>query len=271
MIARSLFFIFVLAPYLIVGLPAQFVITRLNLPVWPVLPRALHRLGCVFLGLRVEVLGTPVAKQPTLLVSNHISWMDIVAVGSVCDVTFVAKSDIKRWPLVGMLASLQRTIFVDRTRRSDARRTSVEMAKRIADGDRVLLFAEGQSDIGTHVLPFRSALVGAAQKAMQDAGASKVMIQPLTIAYTKLQGMPVSRNERPNIAWAKSKPVGENIVNILRGGVKHVTLAFGEPVPLEEGADRKAVTRACEQRVRETLVALNRGTAQASVPLARAS
>lgn len=259
MIARSLFFIFVYAPFIMVGLPAQYVITRLNLPVWPLLPRLFHRLGRSFLGLRVEILGTPVTDKPTLLVSNHISWIDIIAVGSVCDVTFVAKSEIKRWPFVGLMASLQRTIFVNRNRRSDARRTSSEMAQRMADGGRVLLFAEGQSNIGTHVLPFRSALVGAAQKAMEGAGARDVMIQPLTIAYTKLQGMPVSRNERPNIAWAKSKPVGENILGILRGGVKHVTLAFGEPVPLNHGADRKALTKACETEVRAMLVALNRG------------
>lgn len=260
MIARSLFFVLVYTPFILVGVPAQFFITRLKLPIWPALPRAFHRLGCLFLGLRVEVIGAPSQGRPTLLVSNHISWMDIIAVGSVADVTFVAKSEIARWPFVGLMASLQRTIFVDRNRRTDARRTSHEMARRMADGGRVLLFAEGQSDIGTHVLPFRSALVGAAQKAMLEAGATHVAIQPLTIAYTRLQGMPVSRNERPNIAWAKSKSVGENIMGILRGGVKHVTIAFGEPVPMRQETDRKAVTRACEQSVRETLVALNRGT-----------
>ena len=66
----------------------------------------------------------------------------------------------------------------------------------MAAGNAVLLFAEGQSDLGTHVLPFRSALIGAAQHAMEEAGAKDVAIQPLTVAYTKLQGLPVSRSER---------------------------------------------------------------------------
>ncbi|HEY9011611.1 MAG TPA: 1-acyl-sn-glycerol-3-phosphate acyltransferase, partial [Devosia sp.] len=144
-------------------------------------------------------------------------------------------------------------------RRTDAKRTTAEMAKRMAAGGAVLLFAEGQSDIGTHVLPFRSALVGAAQHAMQEAGAKEVLIQPLTVSYTRLQGLPVSRNERSLIAWIKSKSVKQNIREILSGGVKEVTLAFGTPMPLARGADRKAVTKAAEQEVRRMLVALNRG------------
>ncbi len=259
MILRSLFFIFVLVPYMIVGVPLQFLVTRLNLPFWNALPRLFHRLGCIFVGMRVNVVGTPNRGHPTLLVSNHISWTDILAVGSVADLTFVAKSEIEKWPVVGFMASLQKTIYVDRNRRRDAHRTSTEMARRMASGGSVLLFAEGQSDIGTHVLPFRTALIGAAQHAMMAAGARDVFIQPMTIAYTKLQGMPVSRNERTLIAWIKSKTVGENIREILAGSVREVTVAFGEPVPFTESDDRKAVSRRCEAEVRRMLVALNRG------------
>ena len=123
----------------------------------------------------------------------------------------------------------------------------------------MLLFAEGQSDIGTHVLPFRSALIGAAQHAMVEAGAKEVLVQPLTVAYTRLQGLPVGRTDRSLIAWIKSKSVKQNIREILTGGVKEVTVAFGEPKVLAEGADRKKLTREAEVEVRRMLVALNRG------------
>jgi 1-acyl-sn-glycerol-3-phosphate acyltransferase len=261
MIFRVLFFIFIFVPFLIVVIPAQALINALRLPFWNVLPRLFHRIGCIFLGLRVTVVGQPATGRPTLLVSNHISWTDIVAVGSVADVTFVAKREVRDWFFVGMMAKLQKTIFVDRTRRSDAGRTSREMGAHMAGGNAVLLFAEGQSDIGTHVLPFRSALVGAAQHAMMAAGAEEVMIQPLTIAYTRLQGLPVGRTERSLIAWIKSKSVGRNIREILGGPVKEVTVAFGTPRPLRETDDRKRVTKAAENDVRAALVALNRGRA----------
>lgn len=256
---RVLFFLLVYVPFLILVIPVQAIVVLLRLPFWNVLPRVFHRLGCIFLGLRVTVVGHPATGRPTLLVSNHISWTDIIAVGSVADVTFVAKREVRDWFFVGMMANLQKTIYVDRTKRSDAKRTSREMGSHMAAGNAVLLFAEGQSDIGTHVLPFRSALIGAAQHAMIDAGAKDVLIQPLTIAYTKLQGLPVSRNERSLIAWIKSKSIGENIREILGGGVKEVTVAFGTPMPLTEGANRKAVTKAAEDQVRHMLVALNRG------------
>jgi len=259
MIFRVLFFVFVFIPVMIVVIPAQFIVNALRLPFWNVLPRLFHRVGCVFLGLRVTVIGKPATGRPTLLVSNHISWTDIVAIGSVADVTFVAKREVGEWFFVGMMARLQKTIFVDRTRRSDAGRTASEMGTHMAGNNAVLLFAEGQSDIGTHVLPFRSALIGAAQHAMIEAGAKDVMIQPLTIAYTRLQGLPVSRNERSMIAWIKSKSVGQNIAEILSGGVKDVTVAFGNPVPLDQTADRKKVSMLAENQVRATLVALNRG------------
>jgi 1-acyl-sn-glycerol-3-phosphate acyltransferase len=94
---------------------------------------------------------------------------------------------------------------------------------------------------------------------MIDAGATDVLIQPLTIAYTKLQGLPVSRNERSLIAWVKSKSLQQNIAEILGGGVKDVTVAFGAPLPLRQTDDRKLVTKTAEQQVRQMLVALNRG------------
>lgn len=258
MIFRSLFFICVFLPFLVVAIPIQALVIALKLPAWYAVPRLFHRIGCRFLGLRVTVVGAVAKDRPTLLVSNHISWTDIVAIGSVTPVIFVAKREVGEWPFVGMMANLQKTIFVDRTRRSGTGRTAETMGQHMANGDTVLLFAEGQSDIGTHVLPFRSALVGAAQHAMTAAGASEVNIQPLTIAYTKLQGLPISRNERSMVAWVKSKSVKQNIREILSGPVKDVTIAFGTPQVLSEGIDRKAITKAAENEVRRTLVALNR-------------
>ncbi len=259
MIFRVLFFIFVFIPWLVVFVPMQFVWSQLRLPGWHLIPRWFHTLGTIFLGLKVTVMGKPSHGRPTLIVSNHISWTDIVAIGSVADVTFVAKQEVKKWFFVGFMASLQRSVFVDRNRRTDAKRTTTEMANIMAEGEAVLLFAEGQSDVGTHVLPFRSALVGAAQQAMVEAGAKDVMIQPLTIAYTRLQGLPVGRTDRNLIAWIKGKSVKENIREILTGGMKEVTVAFGEPKPLVAGSDRKVVTKQAENEVRAMLVALNRG------------
>ncbi|HWV21557.1 MAG TPA: lysophospholipid acyltransferase family protein [Devosia sp.] len=258
MIRRSLFFIFLFLPFMLVVLPLQALILALKLPFWTVVPPLFHKMACLFLGLRVTVIGAPATGRPTLLTANHISWTDIVAIGSVTPVAFVAKSEVGKWPVVSALARLQKTIYVDRTRRAGTGRTAEAMGKHMANGSPVVLFAEGQSDIGTHVLPFRSALVGAAQHAMEAAGATEVNIQPLTVAYTRLEGLPISRNERSLVAWIKSKSIKQNIVEILSGPRKDVTVAFGTPQVLAHGADRKMVTKAAEREVRAMLVALNR-------------
>lgn len=257
MISRSLFFIFIYTPVMLVGVPLQFIITRLGLG-WNLLPRIFHKLGCVFLGVHVTTIGEPAHGRPTLLLSNHISWTDIIAIGSVADVTFVAKSSVRKG-FVGFMSSLQKTIYVDYNRRRDTKRTSHEMASRLANNGAVLLFAEGHRDLGDHVQPFRSALVGAAQAAMLECGAANVAIQPVTIAYTRLQGLPVGRTERSGISGVAAKGAREVIGDLLQSGVKEVTIAFGTPIPLSPETDRKAVTKEAENAVRRTLVALNRG------------
>ena len=257
MIFRTLFFIFIFLPVLIVIVPIQFVITRLGL-YWSGLPMFFHKVGCVFLGIRVKTIGEPLHNRPTLLLSNHISWTDIIVIGSVADVTFVAKTGVRNTFFVGFMASLQRTLFVDYGRRQDARRTSQEMAKRLSSNSAVLLFAEGHRDLGTHVQPFRSALVGAAQAAMEEGGAKDVAIQPVTIAYTHLQGLPVSRNERSGISGMNARGFKAVVTNLLTSGMKDVTIAFGAPIPLGPETDRKIVTKLAENQVRRMLVALNR-------------
>ena len=257
MIFRTLFFIFIFIPALIVLIPVQFVITRLGL-FWNGPTLLFHRLGCIFLGLRVKTIGEPLHGRPTLLLSNHISWTDIIAIGSVADVTFVAKTGVRNTFFVGFMASLQRTCVVDDQRWYDAKRTSTEMAKRLAHNGAVLLFAEGHRDLGTHVQPFRSALVGAAQEAMAEGGAKDVAIQPVTIAYTHLQGLPVSRTERAGISGINARGFRAVVTNLLTSGVKDVTIAFGAPIPFSADTDRKAVTKVAEDQVRRMLVALNR-------------
>ena len=234
MIFRTLFFIFIFIPVMIVLIPVQFVITRLGL-FWNGPTMLFHKVGCVFLGIRVKTLGEPLHGRPTLLLSNHISWTDIIAIGSVADVTFAAYHS-----------------------RADAKRTSQEMAKRLSKNSAVLLFAEGHRDLGDHVQPFRSALVGAAQAAMEEGGAKDVAIQPVTIAYTHLQGLPVSRTERSGISGMNARGFQAVVKNLLTSGMKDVTIAFGAPIPLGPETDRKVVTKLAENQVRRMLVALNR-------------
>ena len=149
-------FFLIMTPLLI---SIQWLLGKLGLPGWGFICSNYYRVLCRLLRIRVRVAGVPVRDRAVLYVSNHVSWVDIVAIGSLSPVAFVAKSEVRRWPLIGITAEMQRTVFVDRT--AAIRRPTPWHGQATQGGTSVVLFAEGTSSDGNRVLPFRSALLGA--------------------------------------------------------------------------------------------------------------
>src|SRR4029079_4479128 len=137
---------------------------KLGLPGWGFIASNYYRVLCALLRVRVRVKGVPTKNRGVLYVSNHISWADILVIGSLAPVAFVAKREVASWPLVGITAKIQRTVFVDRTRRHHRGEAEDDTRRRLKDGLSVVLFAEGTSSDGNRVLPFRSALLGAVEE-----------------------------------------------------------------------------------------------------------
>lgn len=237
-------------------LPIQAVAVWCGFALQRRLPHLFHRLACRLIGLRIRIAGTPPRGATTLIVANHSSWIDIPAIAATLPVVFIAKREVSSWPLFGLLARLQRAIFVDRQRRSATGRTNDEIARRLIAGDHVVLFAEGTSSDGNRVLPFKSALIGAAGDALaRDGGRPHIVVQPLSLAYTHLDGMPLSRHDRCHVAWYGAMPLLPHLARVLRKGAIDLTLTFGEPVLYRPDSDRKAVTRALETTVRDITTA----------------
>jgi len=236
-------------------LPFQVVAVRFRLPARRYIPVVYHRAVCAILGVRIRQIGRRIDAHPLLIVANHASWLDVPVIATLAPVVFVAKQEISRWPLFGLLARLQRTVFVDRSRRHKARAVNGEIASRLAEGDPVVLFGEGTSSDGNRVLAFRSALIGAAHDALariRDADA--VRIQPLSIAYTALHGLPLGRRQRPIVAWYGTADLLPHLVGIGRRGAIDAVVTWGTPLVYAPGSDRKAVARALEQEVRRMTV-----------------
>jgi 1-acyl-sn-glycerol-3-phosphate acyltransferase len=174
-------------------------------------------------------------------------------IGSLCDISFVAKADMQGWPLIGWLASLQRTIFVERERKRTSGAQAGEIALRLAADEAVVLFAEGTTGDGNSVLPFKSTLFGAATKAISDGSVEKVYIQPLAIAYTRFHGLPMGRRYRAFASWIGDVELAPHAAALLREGAIDVELCFGEPIEFCAGDDRKAATRRAEAAVKTLL------------------
>ena len=221
---------------------------------WRVL-RLWHRVNCRALGFRIHQKGELTTKRPLVVASNHVSWTDISVIGSRCDVSFIAKADMAAWPVMGWLARLQRTIFIERERRRTSGAQASEIAGRLASGEAVVLFAEGTTGDGNMILPFKSTLFGAATMAIQEGAVDKVYIQPLTIAYTRVQGMPMGRRDRPLAAWIGDTELAPHAAALLSEGAVDVELHFGEAIEFSAGDSRKEATRRAESEVRSMLLA----------------
>ena len=216
-----------------------------------------HRIALWAMGVRVTVSGRPSADRPLLLLANHISWLDIIVLAGTLPVSFIAKKDVAGWPVFGWLARLQRSVFVDRERRHRTGAATDHAARRMAAGEIIVLFAEGTSSDGNSVLPFRSALLGAAQRAVD--GDRQSTLQPVAIAYTRQHGLPIDRRQRSRIAWYGDMDLLPHLGRILSDGGLDVHLAFSPPIGIGRDGDRKAAAAIAGSRVAALVSALNSG------------
>jgi 1-acyl-sn-glycerol-3-phosphate acyltransferase len=240
----------------LVLVPLQLIAVRIDSPVAKRLPIVFHRAFLRIFGVRVTMRGTPPGDTATLVVANHLSWLDIPVIGSLHPLSFIAKAEIENWPGIGLFARLQRSVFIDRERRQATAAVNEAVATRLANGEAIVLFAEGTTGDGNRLLPFRSSLVGAARAALAEPGLERIHLQPLAIAYVRRNGLPVTRRERPAIAWYGDMELAPHLAQFVSGGPLDVAVTWGEPVVFDPQTNRKAATARAEAAVRAALQGL---------------
>jgi lyso-ornithine lipid O-acyltransferase len=219
------------------------------------LPHLYHRLCCRIFGIDLVVVGEIARTRPTLFVANHISYFDIEVLSATVETCFVAKREIAGWPFFGWLARLQQTVFVERRARSVAGERD-DLARRLGARANVVLFAEGTSSDGNRLLPFKSALFSVAERTV---GGAPLSVQPVTIAYTLLDGMPLGRPARPFIAWYGDMELAPHLWFALGLGRITATVQFHPPVTLAAFGSRKALAAHCQETIGTALEAANFG------------
>jgi lyso-ornithine lipid O-acyltransferase len=218
-----------------------------------IIPKVFHRTMRGLLGLSVTVRGYPSSFRPLFLVSNHTSWLDIVVITSFLPVVFVAKQEVSSWPFFGWLAKLQRSIFVNRDKRHGVREVIGRIADALLLGEVIGLFPEGTSTDGTHVSPFRSALVGAVQETLRRATDLRALtIQPVAISYVGPNGKLA--------VWAREDetPFFSHLLRVASLRQINVLLTWGEPTTADLKSDRKELTRQLEGAVSRLVAEANK-------------
>ncbi len=222
--------------------PIQMIVVALNLPLAKAIPMIYHR-GCLFLfGISVFIRGEPVRGSSILFVANHCGYIDIAIMGALVPCVFVAKMEIGQWPLFGILARLQRTIFVDRQAYMSAGAQRDILRTRLAAGENLILFPEGTSSDGNRALEFKSSLFSAA---VPGPGEAPVVLQPVTIAYTQLDGFPMGRTMRPYCAWYGDVGLVPHMWRLLGLGKVSIEVEFHESITVTHESKRKELATVC--------------------------
>ncbi|MEJ7931146.1 lysophospholipid acyltransferase family protein [Ramlibacter sp. AN1015] len=191
------------------------------------------------MGVGLQVRGTA-AAGPVLIVANHISWLDILVLHAAHYCRFVSKSDVRRWPLVGRLATGAGTLYIERESRRDAMRVAHHMAQALRAGDVLAIFPEGTTSDGSQLLPFHANLLQAAI----TAGAP---VQPVALAFRDAATGAPSRTA----AYIGDDTLVGSLWRTLAGAPFDAVVCFGEP---EHCAGRNR--RAWAQQLREQVAQL---------------
>jgi 1-acyl-sn-glycerol-3-phosphate acyltransferase len=192
-------------------------------------------------GLRITVAGgAPTA--PFLLVCNHLSYVDIVLLASQLDCVFVAKQDVRNWPVLGLMVAHMDTIFIDRASRRDVVRVNTQMERALQRGDGVVLFAEGTSTRGDRVLPFKPSLLNLPAH-------TNFPVSHAAISYRAPAGaVPAEQS----VCWWGDMTFPSHFFHLLKLPQVEARLVFGdEPV---QATDRKYLARKLHQSVSEHFV-----------------
>ncbi len=220
----------------------------IELLVFPLLSRASRRnvvchwsRGLMFLsGVKIQVVGKSVNDQAIMWVANHISWVDIFVLNSVRTTSFIAKSDIRKWPIIGLLVAWAGTLFIDRRQRYAIREAAKQIKHCFDYGDAVGLFPEGTTTDGMQVLPFHAGLLDAAIQA-------KVPVQPVALKFMR------GAQRAPELAFIGDQTLIANLWHLLGSWGVRVECEFLEPIDTSD-LNRAEVASKAHQMISKSIV-----------------
>ncbi|KZE33584.1 lyso-ornithine lipid acyltransferase [Crenobacter luteus] len=195
------------------------------------------------LGVQLHVRGVAPGVFPpnTLLVANHVSWLDIFALNSVTVSRFVAKREILKWPVAGWLVKSAGTLFIDRSNRRDASRVNQQLARALENGGCMAVFPEATTSDGSGLLPFKASL-------FESAMLSRATVQPVTLRYLGADGAPTTAP-----AYVGDTSFWQSLCRILGQRSMTVELSFGAPLAAGAFDSRFTLCEAAREQIEATL------------------
>ncbi|MGJ0396199.1 MAG: lysophospholipid acyltransferase family protein [Methylocystis sp.] len=240
---RALAFGLTLAGAFVFLVPLQALARRRGWTIQHTIQTRFCRAICAVIGVKVEAQGALPGDAPRFVVSNHVSWTDIIALASLYPFVFLAKREVASWPMLGLLARLQGTVFVERDARQDVARVNGALADVLRRGSDLVVFAEGTSSDGAEVLPFRSAHFAPLE--LMAARGETPTLAPVAIAYS-------DGARRIDVGWYGDMTFLPHLWRLMKRGDAQCHLVFGSAIETS-AKDRKTLAVETRARVQELL------------------
>lgn len=200
-------------------------------------------------GVRVTIHGEMSPSRPLLLVTNHVSYLDICVIGSCGAVHFTPKSEIEAWPVLGAVARMSGAVFVSRSA-DKLIETKERLKDSLRNGAALCLFPEATTGAGVHVKDFKPGFFSLAQDKLDG---EQLQVQPAAVIYKHISGLPIDSTQWPQIAWYGDMELVPHLWQFLCLPSISVELAFLPVAPEALSADRKALARHCQQQISQAI------------------
>ena len=226
--------------------PIQYILVKIKLRQRIYIPIIFHKVLLKILGVKVKLIGKKTSIRPLILSGNHTSYIDIIILGSIMPICFIAKNEIKSWFLFGFLAKLQNTIFIKR-KNIKTLESIKNINKDLNSESAIVLFPEGTTNSGKKVLNFKSSLFNLFENN------NTLRLQNFSLCYTHVNNMPIDNRTRPQISWYGDMNIITHLLNFLKLSSVNATVVL-HPAMSIKGLDRKAISMSSIKQVKEGIV-----------------
>ena len=239
--------------FIIITIPIQFLLNIFQLKLKNTYPLLFYKVIKNIVGINIDTEGFERIIQKdtgTLYIANHVSWFDILCLGSILNARFIAKKEVASMGIFGFLAKLSNTFFIDNSNKNKIYEYNNFIREKLINGESLILFPEGTTSDGNSIRKFKSSLFECI-----NSSESLINVQPISICYVRKNNLPMGIYSRRFIAWVGETSMVNSMKEFLSSGSITVNLIFHPKVSMKQFSDRKELSSFCEEQI---LIGLNK-------------
>jgi 1-acyl-sn-glycerol-3-phosphate acyltransferase len=245
-IFRLIILVFLLVVIVCISIPLQILCNIAGFKLKKLYPLFFYQMIKKITGININFDEAKLNKKNTgvLYIANHVSWFDIICLGTLLNARFIAKKEVSKMGIFGFLAKLSNTFFIDNENKNKIIEYNELIQKKLQDGENFIIFPEGTTSDGNGIKNFKSSMLECAFDRSR-----KINIQPISICYSKLNNIPMGIYLRRNIAWVGDTSMVTAMANFLTSGRITVDIIFHDLININHFENRKALAAYCEKEI----------------------